>query len=46
MLWVLKLPKIEPVYCRYWGDEGFKVGVGRVVYKDLGIKRGGEEVLR
>ena len=26
------------------GDEGFKVGVGRVVYKDLGIKRGGEEV--
>ena len=27
------------------GDEGFKVGVGRVVYKDWGIKRGGEEVL-
>ena len=26
-------------------DEGFKVGVGRVVYKDLGIKTGGEEVL-
>ena len=31
---VLKLSKIEPIYCRYWGDEGFKVGVGRVVYKD------------
>ena len=27
------------------GDEGFKVGVGKVVYKDWGIKRGGEEVL-
>ena len=27
------------------GDEGFKVGVGRVAYKDWGIKRGGEEVL-
>ena len=23
----------------------FKVGVGRVVYKDRGIKRGGEDVL-
>ena len=27
------------------GDEGFKVVVGRVVSKDWGIKRGGEEVL-
>ena len=27
------------------GGEGFKVGVGRVVYKDWGIKMGGEEVL-
>ena len=27
------------------GDEGFKVQVGRVVYKDWGIKRGWEEVL-
>ena len=27
------------------GDEGFKVGVGRVFYKDWGIKMGGEEVL-
>ena len=27
------------------GDEGFKVGVGRVVYKDWGIQRAGEEVL-
>ena len=27
------------------GGEGFKVEVGRVVYKDRGIKRGGEEVL-
>ena len=27
------------------GDEGFKVGVGRVIYKDWGIKRAGEEVL-
>ena len=42
---VLKLLKIEPIYCRYWGDEGFKVGLGRVVYKDRGIKRGEEEVL-
>ena len=31
---VFKLLKIEPIYCRYWGDEGFKVGVRRVVYKD------------
>ena len=29
-----KIIKIEPIYCRYWGDEGFKVGLGRVVYKD------------
>ena len=28
------------------GDEGFKVGEGRVVNKDWGIKRGVEEVLR
>ena len=28
------------------GDEGFKVGVGMVVYKDWGIKRGGEEVFK
>ena len=27
------------------GDQGFKVGVGGVVYKDWGIKMGGEEVL-
>ena len=27
------------------GGEGFKVGVGRMVYKDWGIKMGGEEVL-
>ena len=27
------------------GDDRFKVGVGRVVYKDSGIKRGREEVL-
>ena len=40
-----KILKIEQIYCRYWGDEGFKVGVCRVVYKDWGIKRGGEEVL-
>ena len=46
ILWVLKLLKIEPIYCRYWGDEGFKMGVGRVVYKDLGIKMGAEEILR
>ena len=29
-----KIIKIEPIYCRYLGDEGFKVGVGVVVYKD------------
>ena len=34
ILWVLKLSKIEPIYCRYWGDEGFKLGLGKVVYKD------------
>ena len=27
------------------GDEGFKVGVGRVVYKDWDVKMGGEELL-
>ena len=27
------------------GDEGFKLGVDRVVYKDWGIKRAGEEAL-
>ena len=27
------------------GDEGLKVWVGRVVYKDWGIQRGEEEVL-
>ena len=27
------------------GDEGFKVWVGRVVYKEWDIKRGEEEVL-
>ena len=40
-----KIIKIKPIYCRYWGDEGFKVGVGRVVCKDCGIKKGGEEIL-
>ena len=39
ILWVLKLLKIEPIYCKYWGDEGFKVGVGRVV-KGLRHKKG------
>ena len=40
-----KIIKNQTNILQVLGDEGFKVGVGRVVYKDLGIKRGGEEVL-
>ena len=40
-----KIIKNQTNILQLLGDEGFNVGVGRVIYKDWDIKRGGEEVL-
>ena len=40
-----KIIKNQTNILQVLGDELFKVGVGRVVYKAWGIKKGGEKVL-